>query len=204
MVCLDADTQVDPGAISRLVAHFGDPKVAAVAGNIKVGNRLNLVTLWQSIEYITSQNLDRRAFTYLNAVPVVPGALGAWRRSAVEAVGGFHNDDTLAEDMDLSIRILRAGHRVANEPLALAYTEAPQTLAAFPAPALALELRHPTVPVEASPGVGPMRLAGPFGPALAVVLPVWTANSGSSGGYTDRLVHLSWPCSALGARLSFA
>ncbi|HVE12624.1 MAG TPA: glycosyltransferase, partial [Elusimicrobiota bacterium] len=127
LVCLDADTQLAADAVAKLVRHFADPKVGAVAGNVKVGNRVNRLTRLQSIEYITSQNLDRRAYAQLNAVTVVPGAAGAWRRSAVEQAGGFLSD-TLAEDMDLTWRIRRAGWVIANEPRALAFTEAPDNL----------------------------------------------------------------------------
>jgi cellulose synthase/poly-beta-1,6-N-acetylglucosamine synthase-like glycosyltransferase len=48
--------------------------VGAVAGNVKVGNEVNMITRWQSIEYITSQNFDRRAFDLLNCIIVVPGS----------------------------------------------------------------------------------------------------------------------------------
>lgn len=130
LLCLDADTQLDPEAVGRLVRHFQDPKVAAVAGNVKVGNRVNLLTLWQSIEYVTSQNVDRRAYGLLNAVTVVPGAVGAWRREAVKAAGGYRSD-SMAEDMDLTWRLRRMGWRVATEEAALGYTEAPQSLKAF-------------------------------------------------------------------------
>ena len=130
IVCLDADTVFEHQTIARLSRHFADPQVAAVAGNVKVGNRVNLLTYWQAIEYIASQNLDRRAFAFLNAVPVVPGACGAWRRDAVRAVGGLRND-TMAEDMDLTWRLRRANWRIANEPTALAFTEAPETLEAL-------------------------------------------------------------------------
>src|SRR5579863_5485527 len=82
-VGIDADTVIAPNAISRLVPHFSNPKVAAVAGNAKVGNRVNLWTRWQALEYITSQNFERRALNVLGAVSVVPGAIGAWRTSAV-------------------------------------------------------------------------------------------------------------------------
>ncbi|MDX2183621.1 MAG: glycosyltransferase [Gemmatimonadaceae bacterium] len=130
VVVVDADTLLAPDAIRRLVAPMADPSVAAVAGNAKVGNRVNLVTRWQALEYITSQNLDRRAFTLLNAITVVPGAIGAWRRDAVRAVGGV-SSATLAEDQDLTITLLRAGHRVAYADDAIAYTEAPETLRAL-------------------------------------------------------------------------
>ncbi len=130
LVCIDADTQIRPDAIGKLVRSFRDPEVGAVAGNIKVGNRVNLLTHWQSIEYITSQNMDRRAYALLNAVTVVPGALGAWRRQAIVAAGGY-TQDTLAEDMDLTWRLRRAGWRIETDSDAIALTEAPDNLRGF-------------------------------------------------------------------------
>jgi cellulose synthase/poly-beta-1,6-N-acetylglucosamine synthase-like glycosyltransferase/spore germination protein YaaH/peptidoglycan/xylan/chitin deacetylase (PgdA/CDA1 family) len=123
-VGIDADTVIARDAISRLVPHFLDPKVGAVAGNAKVGNRMNLWTRWQALEYITSQNFERRALDVLGAVSVVPGAIGAWRTSAVREAGGYHID-TVAEDADLTIALLQRGYRVEYEDMALAYTEAP-------------------------------------------------------------------------------
>ncbi len=123
-VGIDADTVIARNAISRLVPHFLNPKVGAVAGNAKVGNRVNLWTRWQALEYITSQNFERRALNVLGAVSVVPGAIGAWRASAVREAGGYHTD-TVAEDADLTMALLRNGYRVEYEDLALAYTEAP-------------------------------------------------------------------------------
>ena len=123
-VGIDADTIIAPDAITRLVPHFLDPKVGAVAGNAKVGNRVNLWTRWQALEYITSQNFERRALDVFGAVSVVPGAIGAWRLSAVHEAGGYHVD-TVAEDADLTMALLRRGYRVQYEDMALAYTEAP-------------------------------------------------------------------------------
>jgi len=123
-VGIDADTLIAPNAISRLVPHFLDERVAAVAGNAKVGNRVNVWTRWQALEYITSQNFERRALNTLSAVTVVPGALGAWRTSLVRDAGGYHID-TVAEDADLTMALLKSGYRVAYEDRALAYTEAP-------------------------------------------------------------------------------
>ncbi len=128
VVCVDADTIVHPGAIGFLVEHFRDPRVAAVAGNIKVGNRNNPLTIWQSIEYITNQNLDRRAYAFFYTVPVVPGALGAWRKQAVEQAGGL-SADTLAEDTDLTFRLNLLGFRTLADNRAIAWTEAPDTVA---------------------------------------------------------------------------
>ena len=123
-VGIDADTMIARDAISRLVPHFLDPQVGAVAGNAKVGNRVNLWTRWQALEYITSQNFERRALNTLGAVSVVPGAIGAWRTSAVREAGAYHTD-TVAEDADLTMALLERGYRVEYEDRALAYTEAP-------------------------------------------------------------------------------
>ncbi len=130
IVALDADTLFDPEAVRLLVQPLADPHVGAVAGNAKVGNRINLVTRWQALEYITSQNLDRRAFALLDCIMVVPGAIGAWRKALVLEVGGFSND-TLAEDQDLTLSIGRGGYRVAYADRAIAWTEAPDTLRAL-------------------------------------------------------------------------
>jgi cellulose synthase/poly-beta-1,6-N-acetylglucosamine synthase-like glycosyltransferase len=109
-----------------LLRHFSDPHVGAVAGNVKVGNRSRWLTRWQALEYITSQNMEKRAFDLLNCITVVPGALGAWRRQAIEAAGGI-TADTVAEDADLTIAIRRLGWRVTYDEYAIAWTEAPVT-----------------------------------------------------------------------------
>jgi cellulose synthase/poly-beta-1,6-N-acetylglucosamine synthase-like glycosyltransferase len=109
------------------VRWFEDPHVGAVAGNAKVGNRLNMITRWQALEYIVAQNLERRALSALDTLTVVPGAVGAWRRSALAQLGGFPLD-TLAEDQDLTIAIQVAGYRVLFDSGAIAWTEAPATV----------------------------------------------------------------------------
>jgi len=126
VVALDADTQFDRDTIGRLVRWFKDPKIGAVAGNAKVGNRFNMITRWQALEYIVAQNLERRALASLDTLTVVPGAVGAWRRSALVECGGFPTD-TLAEDQDLTIGLQRAGYRVHFDSSAVAWTEAPSS-----------------------------------------------------------------------------
>ncbi len=121
---IDADGVIAHDAISRLVCHFANPKIGAVAGNAKVGNRVNLWTRWQALEYITSQNFERRALDLFDVVMVVPGAIGAWRTAAVRAGGGYH-PDTVAEDADLTMNLLEQGYSVIYEDQALAFTEAP-------------------------------------------------------------------------------
>lgn len=130
VICIDADTKLMPDAVSELMKNFANEQVAAVAGMVKVGNEINLLTKWQSIEYTISQNFDRKCFAYVNGITVVPGAIGAFKKEVVEEVGGF-TTDTLAEDCDITIRILRAGYIVANEAKAIAWTEAPESLTMF-------------------------------------------------------------------------
>ncbi|NTW14025.1 MAG: glycosyltransferase [Candidatus Moranbacteria bacterium] len=130
LVTLDSDTQFQSDTISKLARHFADPRIGAVAGNSKVGNRINVLTRWQALEYIVGQNLDRRAFEVLNAITVVPGSVGAWRSEAVERAGGF-SSRTLAEDADLTFGIIRNGYRVVYEDDAYGFTEAPDNVRDF-------------------------------------------------------------------------
>jgi cellulose synthase/poly-beta-1,6-N-acetylglucosamine synthase-like glycosyltransferase/peptidoglycan/xylan/chitin deacetylase (PgdA/CDA1 family)/spore germination protein YaaH len=123
-VGIDADTVIASDAISKLIPHFEDPLVGAVAGNAKVGNRVNLWTRWQALEYITSQNFERRALDLFNVVTVVPGAIGAWRTGPVKDVGGYPIN-TVAEDADLTMALLELGLKVVYEDRSLAFTEAP-------------------------------------------------------------------------------
>lgn len=130
IVALDADTQFPKKTIARLARWFDDPRIGAVAGNAKVGNRINLVTRWQALEYITAQNLERRALARLDAITVVPGAVGAWRAEALRQAGGYP-PDTLAEDQDLTIAIQRLGWHVRYDQDAVAFTEAPESFKAL-------------------------------------------------------------------------
>ena len=130
LIAIDADTIFRRGTIGKLVRHFSDPRVGAVSGNARVGNRGGWITRFQSMEYIYGFNLDRRALDLLNAITVVPGAVGAWRKSLVRGLGGFGHD-TLAEDTDLTLAIRRLGYVIRYEEEAVAFTEAPETLSAL-------------------------------------------------------------------------
>ncbi len=125
LIALDADTIFRQGTIGKLVRHFSDPTVGAVSGNARVGNRTRWITRFQSIEYIYGFNLDRRALDLLNAITVVPGAVGAWRKNLIVDLGGFGHD-TLAEDTDLTLKIRREGYKIRYEEEGVAFTEAPE------------------------------------------------------------------------------
>ncbi len=128
VVMLDADTRFHPETLMRLVQPLQDKNVAAVSGHAKVGNLRKFITRCQALEYICGFNLDRRAYHHLNCITVVPGAVSAVRKHAVLQVGGI-STDTLAEDTDLTLSLHREGFRIAYVPDALAFTEAPETIA---------------------------------------------------------------------------
>ncbi len=130
LIIQDADGIILPDTISKIVKHFANPKVGAVSGNVKVGNKINIITKLQALEYVISQNLDRRAFSVLNAIAVVPGAIGGWRKDVVNKLDGFYSD-TLAEDTELTLRIAKLSYKIAYEQSAIAYTEAPETIDVF-------------------------------------------------------------------------
>ena len=130
VVLVDGDTVFEPQSLRHLVAPMVDERVGAVSGNTKVGNRRGLIGRWQHIEYVIGFNLDRRMFDVLECMPTVPGAIGAFRRRALDDIGGV-SDDTLAEDTDLTMGICRAGYRVVYAPMARAWTEAPSSVGAL-------------------------------------------------------------------------
>ena len=200
VVAVDADTVLAPGAIEALILPLADERVGAVAGNAKVGNRINLVTRWQAVEYVTSQNLDRRAFALLNCITVVPGAVGAWRRQLVLDAGGF-SEQTMAEDQDLTLTLLRRGWHIAYADQAIAYTEAPDTLpglsrqrfrwsfgtlqCAWKHRGALFRRRYGTLGFVALPNVWVFQLAFPFLAPIADVLFVWSLAT----VYLNKLQH---------------
>jgi cellulose synthase/poly-beta-1,6-N-acetylglucosamine synthase-like glycosyltransferase/peptidoglycan/xylan/chitin deacetylase (PgdA/CDA1 family) len=127
IAAVDADTVFEPGTLSELIRPFADEKVGAVAGDTKVGNRHSMLGRWQHIDYVTGFNLDRRLYDVLGCMPTVPGAVGAFRKSALLEVGGF-SGDTLAEDTDVTIALGRRGWNVVYAEEARGFTETPASL----------------------------------------------------------------------------
>lgn len=130
IVFLDADTHFQPDTLRKLAEGFANPEVGAVSGHARVGNLRTWIARFQSLEYICGFNLDRRAYDYLNAITVAPGAISAFRREAIQDSGGFAHD-TLAEDTDLTLALHRHGWIVTYAPEAIAWTEAPETIKAL-------------------------------------------------------------------------
>ncbi|MFI8005365.1 glycosyltransferase [Streptomyces sp. NPDC086010] len=127
VVMMDGDTVFEPSTVRELVQPFADSRVGAVAGNAKVGNRDSLIGAWQHIEYVMGFNLDRRMYDLLGCMPTIPGAVGAFRRTALDRVGGM-SEDTLAEDTDVTMALHRDGWRVVYAENARAWTEAPESV----------------------------------------------------------------------------
>lgn len=131
IVIVDADTILEKNALRSMVNGFTTNKnLGAVGGNIKIRNRSNLITWCQSLEYIAGINIVRRAFDIFGTINMVPGAFGAFKKSELLKVNGF-NDDTIVEDFDATIRLIKNGVTAQANNNAIAYTEAPQTLGAF-------------------------------------------------------------------------
>jgi len=127
VLCMDADSQLVPEAISSMVRHFIDKDVAAVAGNVKVKNRFNLWTRLQALEYVEGLNMVRQAQGFFRSVNIIPGPIGMFRRQVLLNVGGYESD-TFAEDADLTLKMVSFGYGIRYEPRAVSYTEAPDGL----------------------------------------------------------------------------
>ncbi|HMG05627.1 MAG TPA: glycosyltransferase [Chthoniobacterales bacterium] len=127
VVFLDADTHCQRDTLRRLVQPFADEGVGAVSGHAKVGNLRTFIAKCQALEYTCGFNLDRRAYTRWNCITVVPGAISAMRKSAIDDAGGL-SLETLAEDTDLTLSLHKRGQRMVYVPGAIAWTEAPETV----------------------------------------------------------------------------
>jgi len=127
VLCIDADSVLEPQTVREMVKHFTDPNVGAVAGYVGVINRINMWTKLQALEYIEGLNMVRKAQAFLRLVNIIPGPVGMFRKKAIMDIGGYHSD-TFAEDCDLTLRLLEKGWKIQYEPLAVAWTEAPEEL----------------------------------------------------------------------------
>jgi cellulose synthase/poly-beta-1,6-N-acetylglucosamine synthase-like glycosyltransferase len=131
VVIVDADTIIGRNSLKEIVKGFEvNEHVAAVAGNIKVRNRVNWITKCQALEYITGIQIIRRAFDVFGSITIVPGALGAFKKSFLIEAGAY-GKDTIVEDFDQTIKLLKAGLITQGSSKATAYTEAPNTLKDF-------------------------------------------------------------------------
>ncbi len=127
IVFIDADTQCQRDTLSRLVEPFADKRIGAVSGHAKVGNLRTFIARCQALEYTCGFNLDRRAYDRWNCITVVPGAISAIRKEAIDKAGGL-SLETLAEDTDLTLALHKDRQRIVYVPGAIAWTEAPESV----------------------------------------------------------------------------
>jgi poly-beta-1,6-N-acetyl-D-glucosamine synthase len=124
---MDGDTKLTSNTLRACVRHFDNPRVGAVAGNVKVLNRDSMWSKIQALEYVEGLAMARKAQSYMRAVNIIPGPLGMFRKSVLQQVGGYDHD-TFAEDCDLTLKMLMHGWHVAYEPNAIAWVETPSRL----------------------------------------------------------------------------
>ena len=124
---MDGDAKLSPNTLRVCVRHFRDPRVGAVAGNVKVINRDNIWSRIQALEYIEGLAMARRAQSFTRTVNIIPGPLGMFRKSVLMEVGGYDHH-TYAEDCDLTLKLLMRGWHVVYESRAVAWVETPLRL----------------------------------------------------------------------------
>ncbi len=127
LILTDCDCSFEPDAIEEILRPLAtDASVVAVSGNILVRNwRRSITTAIQGVEYLVSISLGKTFSGALDQVCCVSGAFGAFRRRAWEAIGGM--DVGGAEDLDFTIRLRLAGHKVAFAHRSICYTDVPET-----------------------------------------------------------------------------
>src|SRR5262245_17456178 len=143
--CVDADSQIEPNALRRLVPHFQDRHVGAVAGQVRVRNRGTLVSKLQALEYALMNGMPRLAQSNFAQVLIAPGPIALFRRSVLHEIwhrwgnrgsavakagqiSGPWESDTFAEDCDLTLNALLLRYRVVFQPAAISFTTSPAGL----------------------------------------------------------------------------
>ncbi len=127
IMVVDADSKLAKNAVELMANYFKNPKIAAIAGSVYVSNQVNLITKLQALEYIEGLNMVRNGQAFLKMVNIIPGPIGMFRKSALIEVGLYDND-TFAEDCDVTLKLIAKGYKIDFESDAVAYTEAPESL----------------------------------------------------------------------------
>jgi len=125
-IIFDADYVPGRGLLKQLVAPFFDPEIGAVMGRVVPANSgANLLTRLLDLERSGGYQVDQQARMNLNLMPQYGGTVGGVRLSAVAAVGGWH-DDTLAEDTDITYRLMFNGWKTVYTNRSECYEEVPE------------------------------------------------------------------------------
>ncbi len=121
LISIDADCIVHEHAIRNFVKCFRDPEVMSAVGNVRIGNKKSLVGTIQYLEYLFSFYF-KKADSILNTIYIVGGAAGAYRREVFEKLGPYSTKN-ITEDIELSVRIQKAGMKIVYAPDAVIITE---------------------------------------------------------------------------------
>ncbi len=131
LTILDADTIAGKNSLKEIVKVFeNSSNVGGVAGNVKVRNKTNWLTWCQALEYVSGLQIARRAFDMFGAITIVPGAMGAFKTNILKDTGGY-DKDTIVEDFDATIKVLKSGQIIKGTTKSLAYTEVPEKIKEF-------------------------------------------------------------------------
>jgi biofilm PGA synthesis N-glycosyltransferase PgaC len=124
VMTVDADSIIAPKAISRVVWYFRDPRIVAVAANIKIIPNYTALGVIQYIEYLMGYHI-KKAYSVLNNEYIIGGIGATYRRRTMEQVG-YYDTNTITEDIDLTLKILRLGNKkqkIVYAPNVICYTE---------------------------------------------------------------------------------
>ncbi|WP_265445790.1 glycosyltransferase [Flexivirga meconopsidis] len=127
LMFVDADGIFATDTVRRMLAAFVSPTVGAVCGDDRPVNLDRTQTHLLAILNHAGTGMVRRALHLMGCLPIVSGNIGAFPRHVIEEVGTF-NTETIGEDLELTWRVHRGGYRVAFEPRAVVYAEAPSTI----------------------------------------------------------------------------
>jgi poly-beta-1,6-N-acetyl-D-glucosamine synthase len=132
VVCIDADTFLQPEALKRIVARFltDPPGTAAVAGCVLVKNsRDTFMTRLQEWDYFTGIASAKRQQSLYQGTLVAQGAFSAFSSKVVKAHKGWPS--VIGEDIVLTWALIKSGWRIGFEPTAVGFTSAPTTMNGF-------------------------------------------------------------------------
>ncbi|MCB9062549.1 MAG: glycosyltransferase family 2 protein [Halobacteriovoraceae bacterium] len=128
VLCMDADSILDKDCLMKAIPYFqNDSKIAALAGNVVVGNDKSILTMFQKLEYVIGLNFYKRAQSFLGIVTIVPGPIGVFKKDVIYEIGGYRSN-TFAEDCDLTLRILAKGYQIKYSNDVIAVTEVPEDM----------------------------------------------------------------------------
>ncbi|MGI1670474.1 MAG: glycosyltransferase [Neptuniibacter sp.] len=123
IITVDADSLMHPDSIKKILPFFSDEKVAAVAGNVTIGNRTKPIGVVQQLEYLYGF-FFKRADSIFNSVYIIGGAAAAYRKEILLTAGGFDHS-IITEDIEISTRLLKLGYKTRYAADAITYTEGP-------------------------------------------------------------------------------